>query len=177
MNIYLSGIIGTGKTTIGQAMAARLGWPFDDLDQAIERRAGMSIGDVVATYGWLHYRELEYQISKSFACMDKAVIAMAGGTPRYEWNRDALAGSGVNVLLVADLELLPARVGTKDRPRVNPVTSLADDLKRIWSEYKDVYITFSDFVYPTDLGKTVDEEVEEILEILKRDHPDLLEGI
>lgn len=176
MNIYLSGIIGTGKTTIGQAMAARLGWPFDDLDQAIERRAGMSIGDVVAAYGWLYYRELEYQISKSYARMDKGVIAMAGGTPRYEWNRDALAGSGVNVLLVADLDLLPARVGAKDRPRVNPVSSLADDLRHIWSEYKDIYIAFSDFVYPTDLGKTVDEEVEEILEILKRDHPGVLDG-
>jgi shikimate kinase len=176
MNIYLSGIIGTGKTTIGLAMAAKLGWPFDDLDQAIERRAGMSIGDVVAAHGWLQYRELEYQISKTYARMDKAVIAMAGGTPRYEWNRDALAGSGVNVLLVADLDVLPERVGAKDRPRVNPVSSLADDLKRIWSEYKDVYIAFSDIVYPTDLGKTVDEEVDEILEILKRDHPGLMEA-
>jgi shikimate kinase len=176
MNIYLSGIIGTGKTTLGQAMAARLKRPFDDLDQAIERQAGMSIGDVVATDGWLRYREMEYQISKMYARMDKAVIAMAGGTPRYEWNRDALKGSGVNILLVADLDILPARVGAQDRPRVNPVSSLADDLKRIWSEYEHIYMAFSDVVYRTDQGKTVEAEVDELLGILKRDYPSVLEG-
>jgi len=176
VNIYLSGIIGTGKTTIGQAMAARLKRPFDDLDQAIERQAGMSIGDVVAADGWLRYREMEYQISKRYAQMDRAVIALAGGTPRYEWNRDVLRGSGVNILLVADLEILPERVGTQDRPRVNPVSSLADDLKRIWSEFKDTYIAFSDFVYHTDQGKPVEEEVSELLEILKHDYPHILEG-
>lgn len=172
MNIYLSGIIGVGKTTIGQAIAAKLKFPFDDLDQAIERETGKSIVDVVASDGWLRYRELEYQISKNFANKDNWVIALAGGTPRYEWNRDVLTGTGINILLVANLDILPDRVGTKDRPRVNPVTSLGEDLKRIWGEHKDTYYSFSDFTYPTDRGKSVDEEVEEILKILDRDFSD-----
>ena len=50
-NIYFSGVIGVGKTTIGKAMAERLNRPFDDLDRAIEREAGMTIGEVVARDG------------------------------------------------------------------------------------------------------------------------------
>ena len=174
MNIYLSGIIGVGKTTVGEAIATRLKFPFDDLDRAIERESGKTIGDLVATEGWLRYRELEYQISKSYACKNKYVFALAGGTPRYEWNRDILRGTGVNILLMANLNILPARVGKKDRPRVNPVTSLAEDLERIWGEYKDVYIAFSDFIYQTDQGKGVDDEVEDILGIIGRDFPETI---
>jgi shikimate kinase len=173
-NIYFSGVIGVGKTTIGIAMAERLNRPFDDLDRAIEREAGMTIGEVVARDGWLQYRSLEYAICKKFAQMDKAVIAMAGGTPRYEWNRDVLMGSGVNILLTADLSILPGRVGDHDRPRVNPVSSLAEDLARIWSEYGDVYKSFSDIVYPTDQGKTVTEEINELLQILHKTHPKII---
>lgn len=172
-NIYFSGIIGVGKTTIGKAIAERLNRPFDDLDKAIERDCGMSIGDLVAKEGWLQYRAMEYSISKRFAAMEGAVIAMAGGTPRYEWNRDALKGSGVNILLMADLSLLPDRVGVFDRPRVNPVGNLADDLDQIWREYKEVYEGFSDFIYRTDQGKSLDEEVDDLLSILKRDYPHL----
>ena len=175
-NIYFSGVIGVGKTTLGKAMAERLNRPFDDLDRAIERQAGMTIGEVVARDGWLQYRSLEYSICKQFAQMEKAVIAMAGGTPRYEWNRDVLKGSGVNILLTADLSILPGRVGDHDRPRVNPVSSLAEDLARIWSEYGDIYIGFSDLVYPTDQGKTVDGEVSELLQILQRDYSQLIFG-
>jgi shikimate kinase len=173
-NIYFSGVIGVGKTTIGKAIAERLNRPFDDLDRAIEREAGMTIGEVVAREGWLQYRSLEYSICKKFAQMDKAVIAMAGGTPRYEWNRDVLKGSGLNILLVADLSILPGRVGDHDRPRVNPVSSLAEDLVRIWKEYGDVYLGFSDIVYPTDQGKTIDEEINELLQILQKNFPDFL---
>jgi len=174
MNIYLSGIIGVGKTTVGEVMASRLKFPFDDLDRAIEREAGMTIGDVVATDGWLRYRELEYQISKSYAEKSGYVIALAGGTPRYEWNRDVLCGTGVNILLIADLNILPGRVGAKDRPRVNPVSSLAEDLDKIWRNYKDVYTAFSDMVYRTDQGKSVEKEVDDILGILERDFPETI---
>jgi shikimate kinase len=175
MNIYFSGIIGVGKTTLGEAVAARLKYPFDDLDRAIERQTGKTIGEVVATEGWLRYRELEYQIAKIYARKDRHVIALAGGTPRYEWNRDVLRGSGINILLVADLNILPPRVGTKDRPRVNPVSSLIEDLERIWKEYKDVYTSFSDFIYRTDQGKSVEEEMEDILGILQCNFPQAIE--
>lgn len=169
MNIYFSGIIGTGKTTLAKGLAARWGWQFDDLDQAIERIAGKTIAQVVEDEGWLRYRSLEYGICKGFLQMQPAVIGLGGGTPRYEWNRDVLKGSGVVILLMADLHTLVPRVALHDRPRVHTGTTMQQDLATIWEVYHDVYINFADLTYRTDQGKTPQQEVDEIEQLLIRD--------
>ena len=166
MNVYLSGLIGAGKTSIGRELAGRLGWAFDDLDLAMAALAGKPFHDVVADEGWLAFRQYEYQICKGFARMDRTVIGLGGGTVRYEWNRDVLAGTGVNILLVADLQVLADRVRPQDRPRVHAGTSLAEDLRTIWQNHQDQYLAFADLVYPTDRGRTVAEEVEDLVERL-----------
>ena len=166
MNIYLSGLIGTGKTTIGRGLAARLGWEFDDLDLAMAALAGKPFHAVVEEDGWLAFRQYEYRICKDFASMDRTVIGLGGGTVRYEWNRDVLNGTGIVILLVADLEVLADRVRPQDRPRVHAGTSLAEDLYTIWQNHQDQYLEFADIVYATDQGLTVAEEVDDLVEML-----------
>ncbi len=166
MNIYFCGMIGSGKTAIGVPLAQRLGWPFFDLDREMDRELGRSFHELVREHGWLIFREKEYRICKRFARMDRTVIALGGGTVRYEWNRDILRGTGIRILLHADLKVLANRVNNQDRPRVNAGTTLEEDLKKIWDEHRDVYLEFSDFVYHTDKGKTIAEEVDELNQII-----------
>jgi len=166
MNVYLSGLIGAGKTTIGRELAGRLGWDFDDIDLAMATLTGKPFHAVVEDEGWLAFRQYEYQICKQFARMDRAVIGLGGGTVRYEWNRDVLTGTGVNVLLVADLKTLACRVRPQDRPRVHSGASLAEDLLTIWQNHQDQYLGFADIVYPTDRGRTISEEVDDLAEML-----------
>lgn len=170
MNIYFAGMIGSGKTTIGKPLAKRLDWSFDDLDDAMERVAGKPFSQVVAEEGWLGFREREYAIIKQFAAMDHAVIGLGGGTVRYQWNCDLLCNTGVNILLVADLKTLAERLKKNDRPRVNPDTTMEQDIARIWGDHHDLYYNFANIVYPTDMGKTVEQEVDEILEILRSEY-------
>lgn len=170
MNIYFSGMIGAGKTTLGKGLAARLGWGFDDLDSAMEAMAGKPFRQVVADDGWLGFRQWEYRICKQFAQMSQTVIGLGGGTVRYEWNRDVLKGTGIVILLVADLDVLADRVRVNDRPRVNLETSLKEDLAKIWQEHRDLYFSFADIVYETDRGKTVSAEADELLDILHREY-------
>jgi shikimate kinase len=170
MNIYLAGMIASGKTTLGKPLAKRLGWSFDDLDDAMARSAGKPFNQVVAEEGWLGFRQREYAIIKQFAAMDQTVIGLGGGTVRYQWNRDALSNTGVNIVLVADLRTLAERLQRNDRPRVNPNTTMQQDITQIWAEHKDLYYSFADIVYPTDRDKTVEQEVDELLEILRRDY-------
>lgn len=169
MNIYLSGMIGVGKTTIGKLLAQRLGWPFDDLDDAMERISGKSFRQVVAEEGWLSFREREYTIIKQFTSMHNTVIGLGGGTIRYQWNRDLLFNTGIRILLVADLATLAERLRKNDRPRVNPETTMEQDIARIWNEHQDLYYSFSDIIYRTDEGKTLQQEVDELMEKLRKE--------
>ena len=163
LNVYLCGLIGSGKTAIGERLAGRMGRPFLDLDREMDRELGRSFHDLVRERGWLAFRELEYRLCRRFAGREGLVVALGGGTVRYAWNTDALRGTGLMILLEADLGVLAERVRAIDRPRVNPGVSLEEDLRRIWSDARHLYEGAADLVYRTDAGKTLDAEIEELL--------------
>lgn len=161
LNVYLCGMIGSGKTTLGTLLARALGFDFRDLDQEMDRILGYSFHRLVREKGWLAFRELEYSICKGFGRTQRAVIALGGGTVRYEWNMDVLRGTGPVILLTASIQTLVERVREADRPRVNPGTSLEEDIRTIWSENRDKYLAAADIVYDTET-KTPGEAVEEL---------------
>jgi shikimate kinase len=167
MNIYFCGMIGSGKTTIGRRLAKTLGLDFFDLDQEMDRILGYSFHKLVQEQGWVAFRELEYSICKRFAGLDNSIICLGGGTVRYEWNMDVLKGSGPVILLTASLEELIRRVKMADRPRVNPGTSVEQDIRMIWEKSKDKYYRAADIVYATD-QKGIDEEVRELKDLVAR---------
>jgi shikimate kinase len=169
-NIYLCGMIGSGKTTIGEPLAAGLDLAFYDLDREMDRALGYSFHRLVAEKGWVAFRELEYAICKRFATLDRALVCLGGGTVRYEWNRDALRGSGLFVLLTAPVDELVRRVRSAERPRVNPGASLEEDLQKIWSQSEPTYRAAADLVYETG-GKSVAGAVRELKRIV-RNHLD-----
>ncbi|MFP4329336.1 MAG: shikimate kinase [Alkalispirochaetaceae bacterium] len=168
MNLYLSGMIGSGKTTLGRLLSDRLEVPMLDLDEEMDRRLGYSFHELVAEHGWVPFRELEYSICKSFAEAKGSVVCLGGGTVRYEWNRDVLRGTGVMVLLEAREDVLIERVSKADRPRVHRDTSLAEDVRRIWREHAETYRRAADIIYRTD-EKELPEEIEELLSIARSD--------
>ena len=163
LNIYLSGLIGSGKTAIGERLAARLGRPFFDLDREMDRGLGRSFHELVREQGWLAFREVEYDLCRRFAKMEGVVVALGGGTVRYAWNTDILRATGVMIFLETDLAVLAERVRRADRPRVNPGVSLEEDLQRIWSASAHLYRQSADIVYRTDTGKEIEAEVGEVL--------------
>jgi shikimate kinase len=166
LNVYLSGLIGSGKTAIGERLAVRLGRPFLDLDREMDRELGRSFHELVRDHGWLAFRELEYELCQRFSRMERVVVALGGGTVRYAWNTDILRGTGIMVLLEADLPVLADRVRRADRPRVNPGVTLEEDLHRIWSRSSHLYRQSADHVYRTDQEKDVDTEVSDLLTFL-----------
>ena len=159
-------MIGSGKTTLGERLAACLRRPFLDLDRELDGELGRSFHDLVREQGWLAFREVEYRICKRVAGTNGIVCALGGGTVRYEWNRDVLRGSGITVLLEAGLATLAARVSRADRPRVHTGTTLDEDLAAIWSAAAPLYRQAADLVYRTDAGRTLAEEVEYLVRLV-----------
>jgi len=161
MNVYFSGMIGSGKTTLGERVARDLRLEFFDLDREMDRRLGYSFHRLVHEKGWLPFRELEYSICKFFAGLTDAVICLGGGTVRYEWNIDVLRPTGVFILLDVPLSELVRRVRTADRPRVNEGVSLEEDISIIWEKGKHRYYGTADIVLASG-QKSVDQETAEI---------------
>jgi shikimate kinase len=160
-NIYLCGMIGSGKTTVGERLSFDLELTFLDLDREMDRILGHSFHELVRAKGWVAFRELEYSICKRFARLERSLICLGGGTVRYEWNMDVLRGTGLMVMLTAPLDELAARVRAADRPRVNSGATLEEDLQRIWIESEDKYRAAADLTCDTG-GKSVDQIVSEL---------------
>jgi shikimate kinase len=165
MNIYLSGMIGTGKTTIGIKLAEKLNRPFYDLDKEMDKILGYSFHRLVEEDGWLAFRELEYSICKTFTEHTNAIIGLGGGTVRYKWNTDILKGSGIVILVDTPIEELIKRVSISDRPRVNPATTIQEDISLMWNSHKEKYYKSADIIFKTE-NKSLESEVNELKEII-----------
>lgn len=127
-NVYLVGMMGAGKTTIGRRLAARLAREFVDLDQWIETITGASIPTIFEIEGESGFRLREAQALALLAQRQGLVVATGGGAVLDPMNRARMQGSGLVVYLIASPELLFART-RHDRNR--PLLQVADPLARI----------------------------------------------
>jgi len=109
--IVLTGFMGSGKSTVGRALAQRLGWRFVDLDTLIEQRDGRAVPRIFAENGESAFRALETEALTSSLTEPRLVIALGGGALETAANRRALgvASQTCTVLLTASFETLYER--------------------------------------------------------------------
>jgi shikimate kinase len=167
MNAYLCGIMGSGKSSLGRLAAGNLGLEFMDMDQEIDRRLGHSFHQLVAQKGWLPFREMEYQVCRDVATKSGVLLALGGGTVRYQWNMDVLKGTGPIVLLSAPLEVLQKRVESAQRPRVTANQDLRRELSDIWERSGPKYLEAADLVIKTH-PKTKNQAATDLTLALKK---------
>jgi len=108
--IYLVGMMGVGKSTVGVRLAERLGRVFIDTDQRVEEKAGRPIAEIFAAVGEAGFRKLEAEVVLASG-MDGAVIALGGGAVAQPGAIDRLLESGVVIYLEADPTVLVDRIG------------------------------------------------------------------
>ena len=116
-HLFLTGFMGAGKTTVGRAVAARLGRPFLDLDAEIEARNGASVRDLFSQRGEEGFRQAEHEALASLDGTPDAVVATGGGSVLRDDNRVLLRRLGTVVYLAVTPEEAMARLGdADDRP-------------------------------------------------------------
>ena len=115
-SIYLVGFMGSGKSTVGRALADELGWHFVDLDEEIERRAGAAISTIFDQHGERVFRNLESealrQIVRGVQSGRPHVVSLGGGALLSENNFDLVSNHGITVWLDCPLEMLERRVAS-----------------------------------------------------------------
>jgi shikimate kinase len=159
--VYLVGMPGSGKSTVGEELAGRLGVPFVDLDVEIARRDGRSITEIFERDGEAGFRALEAKELLEASTHDPAVIACGGGVVLEPANRITLRNTGTCVFLDVPLDVLAARVPPDaDRPLIRA----AGDLERILAEREPLYREFAANVVDGsgDPGEVADAIVEEL---------------
>jgi shikimate kinase len=116
-SLVMVGLMGCGKSAVGRRLGARLGLPFVDADEEIEKAAGKSIEDIFAEHGEAYFREGERKVLARLLRSGPQVLASGGGAFMNAETRAAIGQSGISVWLKADLALLVRRVAKRsNRP-------------------------------------------------------------
>ncbi len=168
-NIILTGFMGTGKTTVGQAVAERLGRWFVDMDAAIERRAGKPVSAIFSQDGEPAFREMEAALCRELAGERNLVIATGGGALASAANRAALAESGLVICLDASTDAILARLHqTRDRPLLAG-PDRRERVEALLAERAAAYAAIPHHI-DTD-GLTVDQVVERVIRLARQAGP------
>jgi len=152
--------MGTGKTTVGELVAAKLYWPFIDADAEIESRFGLSIPQIFEQQGEGAFRRYEMIIAQSLAARKRAVIATGGGMLVDPANLSILSSTGFVVCLNASADAIEERLGDGEgRP-------LAWGWRDLLAERREAYAQIPHQVETT--GRHPDEVAEEVIALWRK---------
>jgi len=126
--VYLVGLPGSGKSTVGRHLAKRLGVPFLDSDHVIEERLGCSIREFFEREGEDRFRDLETEVLEELTRRPGVVLSTGGGSVLRQANRECLHQRGQVVYLRSHPEEIFRRLR---HDRVRPLLQVADPLQRL----------------------------------------------
>ena len=151
MNLVLIGYRGTGKSTVAQILATRLGWQTVSTDARIVKQAQKSIPDIVAQYGWDHFRDLETAACSALKERDHLVIDTGGGIILRARNLDVLKPNGLVFWLTATVSTIARRISQDtQRPSLTGGKTFIEEIQDVLTERTPKYQAAADHVIATD---------------------------
>ena len=159
MNIYLIGMMGSGKSTLGKTLSEEIQKPFVDLDSEIEKAAGKSISEIFDIDGEKQFREMETKQLKQYS---ESIIACGGGIVLNNANRQFINENGIAILLLATMGELTQRLSASNNRPLLADDNMEEALTKLWMERLIDYLDTADFSIETN-GKTPEQLTDEIL--------------
>ena len=162
-NIYLVGLMGAGKTTIGRQLAKTLKLPFYDSDKAIEERTGVDIPTIFEFEGEEGFRNREQKMIQQLTQMTGIVMATGGGAILREENRKLLKENGFIVYLQCSVERILERTRRDTQRPLLRTDNPRERIETLFTQREPLYLACADFKVNTGILQSKDV-VELILE-------------
>ena len=163
MNIVLTGMRASGKTSLGKALSKKLGWDFVDIDHLIEDKLNKKIVQFVKEEGWDAFRALEHETALECATLKNTIISTGGGTMMNPDSANALKQTGFVVLLTCPIEVLGKHLNASyERPSLTGEKTALEELKEIWEKRKDQYHAVADLIHDTSTWPNLDKLLEKL---------------
>ena len=164
-NIILCGFMGSGKTTIGRAIARISGMEFLDTDTEIERESGMAIPEIFSRYGEDAFRDLEHETIAALRRRIRCVVSTGGGALTYPRNIAQLDHAhDLVVFLGVPFGTCYARIRDTDRPIVR--RSTPEELRALFEKRRTSYLAAARLATPA--AGTAEQTAQEILEAFEK---------
>jgi shikimate kinase len=161
MTMWLTGMMGTGKSSAGLRAAASLGVPFHDTDVEVSAASGSSIQELWESIGEEGFRDLERAMVSRLAGAE-AIVATGGGVVLDRRNREVMSGSGTVIWLQASPEALMERIGDDgERPLISGSPDPLAALEGIAAARSELYRELADHAIDTS-HRSVDDVAGEI---------------
>ncbi len=174
VNLYLVGFMGTGKSTVGRAVAARLGFQLLDSDQEIERAQGRTIPEIFAQDGEPAFRTMERAFIETGHPDRATVVSCGGGLVVQPGMLEALRARGVVVCLHASIETILVRTArSRNRPLLE-VENPEDRIRTLFAAREPIYRKAGTTVL-TD-ARPLGEIVAHVIRVWQRDARDFAAG-
>ena len=150
MNIFVLGFMGSGKSSLGERLANRLGRDFVDLDKLIEEKEGKSISEIFSEKGETYFREIETKTLNDLKSESECVVSLGGGAPCSELNLSFIGSNGMSIYIKEPEDILFGRLRDKkqDRPLIANLSD--DELRHFISDKlseREKFYNRADFTY------------------------------
>ena len=157
--IYLTGFMGSGKSTIGPILANTIGYDFADLDRLIEAAAGLSVGSLFREKGEEYFRSLERSCIAQVCLMPRTVISLGGGTMMDPANCRLISSTGIVVYLKITPDQIFRRLHHRtDRPLLTNSEGERLGEEQLRSRIMSLYATREPIYAQADITVLTDEK-------------------
>jgi shikimate kinase len=153
-NIYLIGLMGAGKTTIGKQLAKSMQWPFYDSDKAIEESTGVDIPTIFEFEGEAGFRRRERKMLQELTGLKNIVLATGGGAILDEENRQALRANGFIVYLQCSVDRILERTRKDTQRPLLQTENPRECLEKLLVQREVLYRSLADFRIDTGTSQS-----------------------